>query len=92
VEDDVVLQTQQCFRNLFAVLEAAGLAQGDVVKVNVFLTDMKDFARMNEVYKQQFEAPFPARSTIGVASLPLGARVEIEMIAWRSGHKSGGKY
>lgn len=89
VEDDVVLQTQQCFRNLFAVLEAAGLAQWDVVKVNVFLTDMKDFARMNEVYKQQFEAPFPARSTIGVAALPLGARVEIEMIARRSGHKSG---
>ena len=84
VEDDVAVQTRQCFKNLFAVLEAAGLGQGDVVKVNVFLTHMGDFARMNEVYREKFDAPFPARSTIGVAELPLGARVEIEMIARRS--------
>jgi 2-iminobutanoate/2-iminopropanoate deaminase len=63
------------------VLASAGLSQGNVVKVNVFLTDMKDFSGMNEVYREQFEAPFPARSTIGVAALPLGARVEIEMVA-----------
>jgi 2-iminobutanoate/2-iminopropanoate deaminase len=51
------------------------------VKVNVFLTDMSDFTAMNEVYEKQFEAPYPARTTIGVAALPLGAKVEIEMIA-----------
>jgi 2-iminobutanoate/2-iminopropanoate deaminase len=52
-----------------------------VVKVNVFLTDMADFPAMNEIYAKQFAKPFPARTTIGVASLPLGARIEIEMIA-----------
>ncbi|NLI96268.1 MAG: RidA family protein [Synergistaceae bacterium] len=81
VEDDIEAQARQCFRNLFAVLQSAGLSQENVVKVNVFLTDMNDFARMNAVYREQFEPPYPARSTIGVASLPLGARVEIEMIA-----------
>jgi 2-iminobutanoate/2-iminopropanoate deaminase len=81
VEDDIEIQTRQCFKNLFAVLESAGLSQENVVKVNVFLTDMRDFPRMNAVYREQFEPPFPARSTIGVMSLPLGARVEIEMIA-----------
>nr|WP_308355154.1 Rid family hydrolase [Priestia aryabhattai] len=52
-------------------------------KVNVFLTNMNDFAAMNEVYATQFSAPYPARTTIGVASLPLGAQIEIEMIARR---------
>ncbi len=81
VEDDIEIQARQCFRNLFAVLESAGLSPGNVVKVNVFLTDMGDFPRMNAVYREQFEPPFPARTTIGVAALPLGARIEIEMIA-----------
>ena len=81
VADDVALQTRQCFKNLFAVLAAADMTQAHVVKVNVFLTDMADFGRMNEVYREQFESPYPARSTIGVAALPLGARVEIEMVA-----------
>jgi 2-iminobutanoate/2-iminopropanoate deaminase len=84
VEDDVKVQARQCFRNLFAVLASAGLGQEHVVKVNVFLTDMSDFPRMNEVYREQFDAPFPARSTVGVAALPLGARIEIEMIARRN--------
>ena len=84
VADDVALQTRQCFKNLFAVLAAAGMTQAHVVKVNVFLTDMADFGRMNEVYREQFESPYPARSTIGVAALPLGARVEIEMVARKS--------
>ena len=74
-------QTGQCFANLFAVLRAAGLTPDHVIKVNVFLTDMNDFAAMNEVYRTQFAEPFPARTTIGVAALPLGAKVEIEMIA-----------
>lgn len=81
VEGSVAEQTEQCFRNLFNVLQAAGLTPEDVVKVNVFLTDMKDFAEMNKVYESQFSAPYPARTTIGVAALPVGARIEIEMIA-----------
>jgi 2-iminobutanoate/2-iminopropanoate deaminase len=74
-------QTLQCFRNLFAVLEEAGLAPDDVVKVQVYLNDMSDFQAMNEIYAKQFSKPYPARTTIGVASLPLGARIEIGMIA-----------
>ena len=74
-------QTAQCFRNLGAVLEAAGLTFDDVVNVQVYLTDMNDFAAMNAVYSQQFSKPFPARTTIGVASLPLGASIEIGMTA-----------
>lgn len=80
-EGDIAVQTAQCFKNLFAVLTAAGLTPDQVVKVNVFLTDMGNFTAMNGVYQQQFNAPYPARTTIGVAALPLGAQVEIEMIA-----------
>lgn len=81
LEKDISAQTAQCFQNLFAVLSAGGLTPDDVVKVNVFLTDMNDFSAMNEIYAQQFNPPYPARSTIGVAALPLGAKLEIEMIA-----------
>ena len=80
---DIQAQTRQCFANLKAVLESGGLTLDDVQKVNVFLTDMNNFAAMNEVYQQQFTAPYPARTTIGVVSLPVGAQVEIEMIARR---------
>lgn len=76
-------QTAQCFDNLFGVLADGGLGPEDVVKVNVFLTDMDDFAAMNEVYATRFSEPFPARTTIGVASLPLAASIEIELIANR---------
>lgn len=82
-EGGIGAQTEQCFKNLFAVLDAGNLGPGDVVKVTVFLTNMADFAAMNEVYKRQFSEPYPARSTIGVAALPLGASVEIEFIARR---------
>lgn len=74
-------QTRQCFANLFAVLAATGLDADDVVKVNVYLTDMDDFAAMNLAYAEHFEEPLPARTTIGVAALPLGASVEIELVA-----------
>lgn len=74
-------QTAQCFKNLFLVLDAAGLNAGDVVSVQVFLTDMNDFAAMNSVYAEQFSKPYPARTTIGVASLPGGARIEIALTA-----------
>lgn len=84
VEGDIAAQTKQCFENLFNVLKSTGLTPDDVVKVNVFLTDMKNFSAMNEVYSKQFSSPYPARTTIGVASLPLGAQVEIEMIARKS--------
>lgn len=81
VDGDISAQTERCFKNLFQVLAAAGLTPDHVVKVNVFLTDMANFSAMNEVYKTQFSEPYPARNTIGVASLPLGAQVEMEMIA-----------
>jgi 2-iminobutanoate/2-iminopropanoate deaminase len=82
-EGGIKEQTEQVFKNLAGVLEAAGLTFDNVLKTNVFLTDMGDFAAMNEVYKTQFSEPYPARSTIGVAALPLNARVEIELIAKR---------
>ena len=81
VDGDIQVQTKQAFKNLLAVLTAAGLTSDNVIKVNVFLTDMKLFPGMNEIYKNEFNEPFPARSTIGVKELPLGALVEIEMIA-----------
>jgi len=81
----IAAQTERCFQNLFGVLAAAGLTPDDVVKVNVYLVDMSDFAAMNGVYERQFARPVPARTTIGVAALPLGARIEIELIARRPG-------
>jgi 2-iminobutanoate/2-iminopropanoate deaminase len=75
-------QTRRAFQNLQAVLEAGGISMQDVIKVNVYLTDMADFAEMNAAYQEQFSAPYPARTTVAVAGLPLGARVEIEMVAY----------
>lgn len=80
---DIVAQTEQCFVNLFNVLFSAGLTSDDVIKVNVFLTDMDNFDAMNLIYLKRFSSPYPARTTIGVASLPLSAQIEIEMIARR---------
>jgi 2-iminobutanoate/2-iminopropanoate deaminase len=76
-------QTRQCFANLFGVLDAAGLRPDDVVKVNVYLTHMHDFETMNAAYADVFAEPYPARTTVGVSELPLGAKVEIELIAVR---------
>lgn len=81
VDGDVAAQTEQVFANLASVLSAAGRALDDVTKVNVYLVDMRDFAAMNSVYASHFSAPYPARTTVAVAGLPLGARVEIEVIA-----------
>lgn len=81
VEGGVAAQTRQCFANLIAVLAAAGLTPADVVKCNVFLTDMDDFAEMNGAYESVFDTPYPARTTVAVAGLPLGAAVEIELVA-----------
>ena len=71
-------QIHQVFRNLRAVARAAGGDFGDVVKLNIYLTDLGDFALVNEVMAEYFDAPYPARAAVGVASLPKGARVEIE--------------
>jgi len=84
VEGGVGAETEQLLKGLSAVLAAAGLSMGDVVKANVFLTDMNDFAAMNKVYETFFEAPYPARSTIAVAALPGGGHVEIELVATAS--------
>lgn len=83
VQGGIGVQTARCIDNLFAVLNQAGLGSGDVVSVQVFLVDMQDFAEMNAAYAQRFDEPFPARTTIGVASLPMRARVEISLVARR---------
>ncbi|WP_085833944.1 RidA family protein [Clostridium merdae] len=74
-------QGTRVFQNLKAVLEEAGADFSKVVKVNVFLTDLNDFAALNELYATYFEKPYPARSCVQVAGLPKGALVEIEMVA-----------
>jgi 2-iminobutanoate/2-iminopropanoate deaminase len=81
IDGDVARQADQVLRNLAAVLEAAGKNLGDVVRVGVYLTDMADFAAMNEVYLRHFQAPYPARTAIAVAALPLGAAIEMDAIA-----------
>ncbi|MFY9632908.1 MAG: RidA family protein [Candidatus Cybelea sp.] len=81
VEGDVERQTERVIENIGAVLCAAGCQFVDVVKTTIFLVDMKDFAAVNTVYERYFGASKPARSTVAVAALPRGARVEIECIA-----------
>jgi 2-iminobutanoate/2-iminopropanoate deaminase len=83
VGTSVAEQTEQVMRNLGAVLEAAGSGLDRVLKTTVFLTEMADFAAMNEVYARAFGAHRPARSTVAAAGLPKGARVEIECVALR---------
>jgi len=81
VEGGVEAQAQQTMQNLAAVLEAAGSDFNHVVKTNIFLRYIKDFAAVNQVYASYFEGQFPARSTVAVSALPLSALVEIEMVA-----------
>lgn len=80
IDGDIEAQTAQVFRNLAAVAEAAGGTLNDAVKVNISLTDLNDFARVNEVMKRFFAEPYPARACVQVAALPRGAQVEIEVI------------
>jgi 2-iminobutanoate/2-iminopropanoate deaminase len=77
----VAAQTDQILHNLAVLLRAADKSLADVVKVNVYLTDIRDFAAMNDVYAKHFAPPYPARTTVAVAALPLGAQVEMEAIA-----------
>lgn len=83
VGTDVAAQAEQVMKNLRALLDEAGLTFGDVVKTTIFLADMGDFGTVNEVYAKSFDPPYPARSTVAVGALPLGARVEIEVIGRR---------
>jgi 2-iminobutanoate/2-iminopropanoate deaminase len=80
IDGDAGRQTEQILANLAVVLAAAGKNLGDVIRVGVYLTDMTDFAAMNDVYGRHFTHPYPARTTIGVAALPLGAAVEIDVV------------
>ena len=85
VPGGIAAEAARALENLKAVLEAAGLGLAAVVKTTVFLADLAEFATLNEVYGRYFTAPYPARSTVQVAALPAGARVEIEAIAVRPG-------
>lgn len=81
VPGDIGVQASQVFENLSAVLAAAGAGFDQVVRVGIYLTDLGNFAAVNEVMKQYFREPYPARSTIGVAALPKAAQVEIDLVA-----------
>lgn len=81
VEGGIAEQTEQALKNLAVVLKAAGSSLDNAVKTTVFLADMADFAKMNEVYAKFFKRPYPARSTVEVARLPRDAKIEIEVIA-----------
>ena len=83
VSGDVVAQARQVFANLTAVLAAAGLGLDDVVKTTVFLADLADGPVVNTCYADTFGKPYPARSTVQVAGLPMGARIEVDAIATR---------
>lgn len=89
VDGGIEAQTRQVLRNVQAVLRAAGSELDRVVKTTVFIMDMNDFAKMNAVYAEFFKEKPPARSTVQVAALPLGAAVEIEAIAFINLEKDG---
>lgn len=80
VEGDISAQIEQVFTNLKAVAEAASGSLSDVVKLNVFLTDLSHFAIVNEIMGHYFQPPYPARAAVGVAALPKGAQVEMDAI------------
>lgn len=81
VEGDIQAQTERVMKNLEAVLQAAGASFADVVRCGIFLTDLGDFAKVNEVYARSFPSNPPARATVQVSALPRGARVEIDATA-----------
>ena len=81
VPGGVAAEAEQVFKNLGAVLEAAGKSFADVVQVRVFLTNISDYAAVNAIYAKQFSQPYPARTAVGVAALPLGASFEADLVA-----------
>jgi reactive intermediate/imine deaminase len=80
ISGDIEAEIRRVFDNLKAIATAAGGSLANVVKVNVFLTDLSHFAKLNEIMAGYFQEPYPARAALGVASLPKGARVEVECI------------
>jgi len=80
VAGGIAAETDRIFQNLSAVLDAAGKSFDDVVRAGVYLTSMSDYAALNGIYAKHFGQPFPARTVIGVAALPLGACVEIDLV------------
>jgi len=80
VTGGIAAETERVFQNLSAVLEAAGKGFDDVVRAAVYLTNMSDYVALNGIYARHFSQPFPARTVIGVAALPLGACVEIDLV------------
>jgi 2-iminobutanoate/2-iminopropanoate deaminase len=83
ISDDIEEQTRQVMQNLTQVLAAAGSSMGNIIKTTIFVTNLGDFATINRVYGSFFSSDPPARSTVQVAALPLGAQVEIEVVAVR---------
>ncbi|HNW70665.1 MAG TPA: RidA family protein [Bacteroidales bacterium] len=81
VQNDIIANTKQVMENVSAILKAAGLDFSNVVKTTIFLADMNDFAKVNEVYSSYFSSDFPARETVQVARLPKDAKIEISVIA-----------
>ena len=79
--DTIEEQTTQSLKNVENILKAAGLSMKNVIKTSVFLSDLNDFAKVNEIYATFFTSPFPARSCVQVAAIPKGAKVEIECMA-----------
>jgi reactive intermediate/imine deaminase len=80
VSEDFEAQVRQAFKNMAAVAQASGGSLGDAVKLTLFLTDLSKFAKVNEIMAEVMPQPYPARSTVGVASLPKGAQFEVEAI------------
>ncbi|GMV29685.1 MAG: reactive intermediate/imine deaminase [Rhodanobacteraceae bacterium] len=83
VTGDIDTQARRVFDNLRAVVEAGGARFADVVRVGIYLTDLSNFAAVNAVMAEYFQQPYPARSTIGVAALPRGAQVEVDLVLVR---------
>ncbi|MDA0670013.1 MAG: Rid family detoxifying hydrolase [Proteobacteria bacterium] len=76
--DGIALQIHQVFKNLLAVIKAANAQKSDIVKLNIYLTDLKHFSLVNQIMEEYFEAPYPARAVIGVAQLPRNALIEAD--------------
>lgn len=87
---DIKEQTRQVLENIQAVLSANGATLKDIIKTTVYLTDLAEFSAMNEVYSSYFSAPYPARTTVQVANLPKGVKIEIDAIAYCHGHEKEG--
>ena len=82
-EGGIKSQARQSLNNVRAILEEAGLSMGDVIKTTIYLADMNDFSEVNSIYAEFFSEPYPARSAVAVKSLPKGALIEIEAIAYK---------